>query len=441
MSILVIVLMLILNALLAAYEMALASVSRTKLSILAQEKRAGADKALFMKDHMEGSLAVVQIGITLVGAVAAAVGGAGADEAVSPILQELFNIPKRLADTLSVAVVVVPLSFITIVFAELTPKTFAIKNKEFVVLKFSPFMRVLYSILSPIVHIMESIVGFLTRKNFQQEQDPKDAQKAAMADLRAATAIAASSRLFGKTEEKIVLSSAMFCIRKIREIQVPIDQVYVLYAGDSIADTFVKAHLDMHTRFPVCSAQDDRQSIIGYLNFKDIFMATKTSSGPTSTKSIIRPIISLDADTIISAALEKMMKAKQHICLVTEKGKITGILTLEDIFEEMVGEIEDEYDFFPAYIRPFGDAVIASASASMHDVFTNLRLPAPADLPVNLTVEKWAEKQLGREVTNKDKIKADGILLDPRKFRRHKLMEVLVSENSLQNAQADQPGA
>ena len=74
MTILIILLMLALNALLAAYEMALASVSRTKLSILAQEKKAGADSALFMKDHMEGSLAVVQIGITLVGAVAAASG-------------------------------------------------------------------------------------------------------------------------------------------------------------------------------------------------------------------------------------------------------------------------------------------------------------------------------------------------------------------------------
>ena len=98
MTILIILLMLALNALLAAYEMALASVSRTKLSILAQEKKAGADSALFMKDHMEGSLAVVQIGITLVGAIAAACGGASADEAFAPKLQEWFALPKRLAN-------------------------------------------------------------------------------------------------------------------------------------------------------------------------------------------------------------------------------------------------------------------------------------------------------------------------------------------------------
>lgn len=429
MTILIIILMLALNALLAAYEMALASVSRTKLSILAQEKRMGAEQALFMKDHMEGSLAVVQIGITLVGAIAAAAGGAGADEMFSPILQEWLSIPKRLADALSVAVVVLPLSFITIVFAELTPKTFAIKNKEFVVLKFSPVMRVLYTILSPIVHIMENLVRFCTKKTFTKTPDPKEAQKAAMADLRTAAAIASSSRLFGKTEEKIVLSSAMFCIRKIREIQVPLDQVYMLDAGDSIADTFVKAHLDMHTRFPVRENPSDPQSIIGYLNFKDIFLSTKMAAGsPTSARTIVRPMLRLEADTLISAALEKLMKDKQHICLVTEGGKITGILTLEDIFEEMVGEIEDEYDFFPAYIRPFGTSLIASATAKMTDVFERLGVPAPQDLAPTATVLQWTTQKLGRALDKNDKLKADGLLVDPRKFRRHKLMEVLITK-------------
>ena len=429
MTILIIILMLALNALLAAYEMALASVSRTKLSILAQEKRMGAEQALFMKDHMEGSLAVVQIGITLVGAIAAAAGGAGADEMFSPILQEWLSIPKRLADALSVALVVLPLSFITIVFAELTPKTFAIKNKEFVVLKFSPVMRVLYTILSPIVHIMENLVRFCTKKTFTKTPDPKEAQKAAMADLRTAAAIASSSRLFGKTEEKIVLSSAMFCIRKIREIQVPLDQVYMLDAGDSIADTFVKAHLDMHTRFPVRENPSDPQSIIGYLNFKDIFLSTKMAAGsPTSARTIVRPMLRLEADTLISAALEKLMKDKQHICLVTEGGKITGILTLEDIFEEMVGEIEDEYDFFPAYIRPFGTSLIASATAKMTDVFERLGVPAPQDLAPTPTVLQWTTQKLGRALDKNDKLKADGLLVDPRKFRRHKLMEVLITK-------------
>jgi putative hemolysin len=418
--------MLVLNALLAGYEMALASVSKTKLAILAQEKRKGAASALFMKEHIEGSLAVIQIGITLVGASAAAAGGASADEALSPILQDTFAISKRTADSLSVLLVVVPLSFITIIFAELTPKTFAIKNKEFVILLMSPVMRVLYTFLYPVIRIMEAIVSFLTQKKMDEKRDEASTKKAALEDLRAATAIASSSRLFGKFEEKIVLSSAFFSVRKIKEIQVPLEQVYVLSANDNIADTFVKAHLDMHTRFPVCEDENDKQTIIGYLNFKDIFQSTKASPGQEgTTRSIMRPIIRMDAGMLISPAMQRMMHEHQHIGLVTESDKITGIITLEDIFEELVGEIEDEYDYFPAYTRKFGAGLIASASAKMHTIYEELGLPVPKSLPGDLTVEKWAEQNLSCPAVKNYRIKAGNISMEARKFRREKLMEAL----------------
>lgn len=430
MSILIILLMLALNALMAAYEMALAAVSRTKLSILAQEQKKGAESALFMKDHIAGSLAVVQIGVTLSAAVAAAVGGAGANEWFAPWLQDTFYLHAKVAHALSVILVVLPLSFVTIVCAELTPKTFALKNKEWVILRLSPSMRYLYHVLFPIVRFMEHIVSKLTQRTVRKNVDPEEAQKDAMADLRAAVAIASNSRLFGKAEEKIVLSSAQFCMRQIKEIQVPLEQVYMLYADDTIADTFVKAHLDMHTRFPVYEKWGNPQSIIGYLNFKDIFNATKTAAqgkSPT-TRSILRPIMRLDEDTIISSALEQLMKAKQHICLVTDDDKITGILTLEDIFEEMVGEIEDEYDFFQAYIRPFGDGLVVSATANMADVFAKLELPCPADLPEKQTAQQWAESHAGHALATSETVAADGIQVAARKFRRHKLMEMLVTK-------------
>ncbi len=424
----IILLMLGLNALFAAYEMALACISRTRLSLLVQGKQAGAEVALYMKDHMEGSLAVVQIGVTLAAAVAAAFGGSDAGSRFAPWLREHLYLSRHVANALAMVCVVLPLSFITIVLAELTPKTYAIKNKEWVVLKLSPGMRVLYTLLAPIVKVMETIARTLTQHS-ARTPDPKEIQRAALEDLRTAAAIASSSRLFGKAEEKIVLTSAQFCVRKIREIQVPLEQVYTLNADDSIADTFVKAHLDMHTRFPVRGNAEDPQDIIGYLNFKDIFLSTKVAQGaPSTARTIVRPILRLEADTIISAALEKMMKSKQHICLVTEEKTITGILTLEDIFEEMVGEIEDEYDFFPAYIRPFGQALAASAPAKMADIFERLDLPVPADVTPTTTVEQWVSQKLGHEPTKNEKIHLNGILLETRKFRRHKMMEVLISK-------------
>ena len=427
MTLLIILLMLALNALLAAYEMALASISRTKIAVLFQENLSGAQTALFMKDHLEGSLAVVQIGITLAAAVAAAMGGVGADDAFAPVLAS-WGITGKLAHAISITCVVLPLSFVTIVFSELVPKTYAIANKEWVVLKLSPVMRVAYAVLFPVVRVMERIVHFCTQKAPVKTQDPKTAKKAALTDLRTAAAIAASSRLFSQAEEKIVLASAQFCVRTIKEIQVPLEQVYFLSADDSIADTFLKAHLDMHTRFPVLENVQNKQSIIGYLNFKDIFSSTKTSSAHTSTRSIVRPIIKLEDDTLISTALQQLMKTKQHICLVTDDGKITGILTLEDIFEELVGEIEDEYDFSPAYVRPFGDSVVVSANAKMTDVFSALGLTIATERTPALTVAQWATEKLGRAAVKNEKINADGLILETRKFRREKLVEALVTK-------------
>lgn len=427
MTLLIILLMFAANALLAAYEMALASVSRTKIAVLLQEKHSGAEASLFMKDHLEGSLAVVQIGITLVGAIAAALGGAWAEEFFTPFLQNVCGVQHHLAHILSIACVVLPLSFVTIVFSELVPKTYALKNKEWVILKLSPAMRVIYALLAPLVTVMENIVRFCTRNAPQKNQDPKTAQKAALTDLRTAAAIASSSRLFSQREEKIVLASAQFCVRTIAEIQVPLDHVYFLSANDSIAETFLKAHLDMHTRFPVLENMQDKQSIIGYLNFKDIFSSTKTSSAHTSTRSIVRPIIKLPQDTLISSALEQLMKTKQHICLVTDGTQITGILTLEDIFEELVGEIEDEYDFSAAYIRPFGDSLVVSTSAKMTDVFAALNQSVPPGMNPAWTVGKWVETTLGRAPTKNEKFSANGLLLETRKFRRQHLVEALIT--------------
>ena len=110
------------NCIFAGYEIALASITVARLQRLATDNRAGAKVALYMKENMEASLAVVQLGITLVGAIAAAVGGAGADENLAPILEAKFDFSPRLAEFLALICVVLPLTVFTIIFGELIPK-------------------------------------------------------------------------------------------------------------------------------------------------------------------------------------------------------------------------------------------------------------------------------------------------------------------------------
>ena len=154
--------MIVLNSVFAGYEIALASVGLARLDTLVKENRRGALAAWRMKQDMEASLAVVQLGITLVAAIAAATGGAGAEESIAPGLQSLGLSPAA-AEILAIAMVVVPLTVVTIIFGELVPKVFSLRNKEWVCLKLSrPMEWFAYSVW-PAVRFFEGSVGLIMR--------------------------------------------------------------------------------------------------------------------------------------------------------------------------------------------------------------------------------------------------------------------------------------
>jgi putative hemolysin len=116
-------------------------VTLARLDMLAGDRNAGAAAASYMKRNMEGSLAGIQLGITLVGAITAATGGAGAEEQLTPAFQAWLGVSPGMAEFLAIATVLVPLTFVTIIFGGLIPKVFALRNKEWVCLMLSPPMR------------------------------------------------------------------------------------------------------------------------------------------------------------------------------------------------------------------------------------------------------------------------------------------------------------
>ncbi|MBI5213425.1 MAG: DUF21 domain-containing protein [Nitrospirae bacterium] len=178
-EILIIGLMLFVNAVFAAYEMALASISRARLLTLCQQKKHGAEEAAYMKDRMEASLAVVQLGITLAGAIAAAVGGAGAQESFTPFFTKM-GVSSFYAEILSLLCLVIPLSAFTIIFAELVPKMFALDNRESACLTLSPIMKLIARVADPIVSFFETIVkkvmSFGRKKKTGELTDSHDKQ-------------------------------------------------------------------------------------------------------------------------------------------------------------------------------------------------------------------------------------------------------------------------
>lgn len=257
----VIAAMLIFNAFFAAYEMALASVSKARLAELSKLHMKGADPALFMKTRMSGALSVIQLGITLFGAIAAATGGAGINEAFSPFLVRELGISDTMAEFMSLTTLVIPLSAITIIFGELVPKIFAIENKELVLLSISPFMRFLYLCVSPLIKAMEYLTK-MTVKLATRALSTGIAVKEppAVQEMRLAAVKALEQKLIGPMEARIVSSAANLSLKSVKDLLIPPSMISSIPINYSLQDALIKAHMDLHTRFPV-TAQKMNQKI------------------------------------------------------------------------------------------------------------------------------------------------------------------------------------
>jgi putative hemolysin len=420
------------NTIFAGYEIALASVSAAALQRLADEGRSGARVALYMKQNMEASLAVVQLGITLVGAIAAAVGGAGAEENLAPALERI-GVSMEMAEVLAISLVVLPLTVVTIVVGELIPKVFALRNAERVCLALSPLMRWFSRSVWPAVWLFETVVTAVMSWGESRlgAGDPIKPETAQLQDLRAIAALARASRLIGHREERIILGATEMRSRPVWSIMLPAEHMSTLDASASLADNLITAHLDLHTRFPVVERRGDPQTVIGYVNVKDIIATMRLHPQEPSLRGIVRPIPSFRGDQPIAECLERMMREHTHVALVRDdRSRVVGMISLEDILEELVGEIEDEYDRLPSYIHASGSSWVAGGGVSLARLkaTTGIDLGAtPGAAGSAQTLSDWVGGRLGREVHGGDLVESDSVRVVVRKIRRKKVQEAQVS--------------
>ncbi|MFZ4081589.1 MAG: hemolysin family protein [Pirellula sp.] len=423
-------LMVLVNALFAAYEIALASITKARLQALKDQARFGAAAAVVMKERIEKSLAVVQLGITIVGLIAGATSGVTASESLSPILQEL-GWSERLADAIAIALIVAPLTIATIVIGELVPKLFALRNKEWVCLSLSPWMR-WFSILAwPLVWLLEasaSGVMDLTERMWRPKSSHDSRTEAIeLQELRAIASLARTSSLIGSREENIILGAARLASRTLQEITLPASQIHALALDSSLGECLIAAHMDMHTRFPVARIKSDPQTIVGYVTFKDIVSVMRINPSEPTIAGILRSIPKLDQSLQISVALERLLREHTHIALVTDSlGNVTGMVTLEDIVEELLGDIQDEYDMLPIHAVRAGHGWLVGGGISLARLreLTGVELDGADSFP---NLNAWVADRLGHLPLGGDTIDLPGIRVLVRKVRRQRVLEALVS--------------
>lgn len=430
----IIFLMVAFNGALAAYEIALASATLGRLRLLKEQGKPGAAAAVWMKEKMEASLAAVQIGITLVGAIAAATGGAGADESLTPLIQSRLGVSEAAADAISIVALVIPLTIVTILFGELAPKVFALRNREAVCLGLSPAMRIFCLSVWPAVRFFEGSVRLLMlaaeRAHPTGGADARQ-DEAHLQEISATAALARAAMLIGDREERIIVGAARLRSRSVREIMLPIEDVHLLAADQNIADALIRAHMDMHTRYPVTEREGDPQAINGYVNFKDIVAALRVSPGDPTMKGLLRPILSFGERATISDCLEGMMRDRAHIALVrSNDGAVVGMVSIEDIIEELVGDIEDEHDRLPSYLHATSAGWMAGGGITIERLSAAGVNGFAAKGSAKRLLADWVAQRLDRDPRGGDEFEENGLRIAVRKVRRGRAVEVQITPSA-----------
>jgi putative hemolysin len=194
----------------------------------------------------------------------------------------------------------------------------------------------------------------------------------------------------------------------------------------------------MHTRFPVAQRPGDPQSLLGYVNFKDLVALMRLSRPhEASLRAVLRPLPSLGADLKLTVCLERLIREHTHIALLRDAGgKVVGMITLEDLLEELVGEIQDEYDRLPVHAMQAGWAWVAGGGISLGRLKELTGIDLSADPPPQppeggvKTLSDWIIAHFGGRFRSGDILVRPGLRVVVRKIRRQKIFEAQIGRTS-----------
>lgn len=331
-EILIITLCLFINAFLVCLETAFIATSRSSLRELARHGDDKAKSLLFLRKNPERTLSTLLLGITFFASFAAAIGGAGAEESISPWLISHFGIRENFATIISLYIVVVPLIYINVVIVELVPKMLAMRNPTYFALASAPWLHWVDRFIKPFVIIFEwstkKILDFFYKRRWIKGMPAEEEEEESSIGLEN---LSVPSKQYVINIIKIETTTVKEILLEWQEV----GSVNESQTLEQVENTIISSG---HTRLPVVINNE----VMGIINAKEFLAFQKT--GKTDWQSLMRPALKIQENTPLLSALRFMQEKRAHMAIVYKGSNITGIVTMEDIFEEIVGDIYDEDD-------------------------------------------------------------------------------------------------
>jgi putative hemolysin len=336
-----IVLLILANGFFSGSEIAIVSVRRSRIDQLIEEGHTSAQVVARLKDDSDRFLATVQIGITLIGSLASAVGGASAVEYFEPIFRQ-SGIPflQEWGGVLALGTVVVVISYLSLVLGELVPKSLALRYPEWIACAVARPLDLFSRMFSIVVRLLMASSNLLL---FLFGSGAK-ATEALVSEEEVKYLIreGAEKGVFDDTEREFIHSVFDFADTFVREVMTPRTEIHALESQTSCAAALHEMIESGFSRMPVY--EEDLERIIGIVHIKELLRAQE--HGQTSSlRDFLHPAYFVPDSMQISHLLRQLQVRRAHMAIVVnEFGTVIGLATIEDLLEEIVGEIRDEFD-------------------------------------------------------------------------------------------------
>jgi CBS domain containing-hemolysin-like protein len=328
----------LLNGLFVAAEFAYVKVRVSRIDALAQEGNMRAKFAQKILRNLNAYLSACQLGITLTSLILGWLGEPTISKLLEPALSRI-GLPDAAIHTLSFIIAFAIVTSFHITLGEQFPKLYAIRQSEAVTLWTSIPVILFNKLMYPFIWSLNGISNWMLRKS---GIEPENGHESAHSEeeIRLLVQESHKSGLIDKAEMTLMDNIFEFSETTAREIMIPRTEMVCLYANLSMEDNIEIAIQEMRTRYPVCDP--DKDNIIGYIHIKDLF---NPRDRIRDIRSVLRPLATVPESMSISALLANLQRKKHQMALlIDEYGGTAGLVTVEDILEEIVGEIQDEFD-------------------------------------------------------------------------------------------------
>ena len=338
-SLLVLVLLIFINAFFAATEIAFISLNDAKIEKQAKEGNKKAKKIKKMLQEPSKFLATIQVGITLAGFLSSAFAADAFASSLAPQLENLIPIGIDIWEKISIILITLILSYFSLVFGELVPKRLAMKNPERIAFGTIGIIRVINKITSPIVAFLNFSTNSIS-KLFGV--GPEHEEVVTEEEIRMMVDVGEEKGSIEEEEKEFINNVFEFNDKIVSEVMNHRTEVYAIDVKSNVQDILRDLKEYKYSRIPVYEENID--NVVGILFIKDL-LAYAYSNKEVKIKKLMRPAYFVSENKQINELFRDMKKNKQQLAIVLDEyGGTAGIISMEDIIEELVGNIFDEYD-------------------------------------------------------------------------------------------------